>query len=496
MRDLFTWPTIAELAAFLHQNPHTTAAESIPKVPEASDFPASPAQLRGILAEMGGSAAYNMAGGIQVEGALNPGALQQAFNALLRRYEILRTSFVEIDWELRQRVHAFEPVLCPVLDLRSCPDQQAELGRYAREHANAVHNLSVPPLLKISVLQLGEARHVLLINMHHLISDGWSMDVVIADFMRLYTDAEAGRSIRADPAPLQYRDCVAWIAQRRRKQEQTNREYWLSQLLPLPDPLQLQADAPRPAVKTYNGSYISMTVLPATERGLRALCQDRGISMAMVLTALVNVLLHRYSGQEDICVGWPVAGRPHPDLESQIGLFVNTVVLRSRLTSDEPFDQYLERVRTAALGALTHEDYPFDQLVQDLNPRPDPSRNPLFDVMVAVQNTAGVTLQLPGLKISSLGSEAASAQFHPPWNFTDLKDGLFLELRFNSDLFHRQTIDGMLRHWATLARRASAAPGTTIGRLPLLTREERARLTAAVPSRDIRPRARKSGRVV
>jgi amino acid adenylation domain-containing protein len=484
LRDIFTYPSIAELAASIDRRGTSAELESIPHTADAEHYPVSPAQRRlWVLAQIGGSAAYNMADSIRVRGPLNLNALEAATEALFRRHETLRTSFVEIGGELRQRVVDSVDTVLALSDLSGRADPFHEVRAYALEHARATHDLGKAPLLRIAVVKLAENDHVLLFNMHHIISDGWSLDVLIRELMTVYAAALAGKPDPLPPLRVQLRDCVLWQSERRNRQAPGDRQYWLQQLHDAPFALDLPTDFPRPPVKTYAGGRCRAVLPREVGDGLKCLAQTYGATLSMVLTALVKILLFRYSGQSDISVGCPVAGRVHPDLENQLGFYVNTLVLRDQLESQQRFVDFLAEVRETVVGALAYQEYPFDQVVQDVNPPRDPSRNPLFDVMVALQNTANKTLRLPHLEISSLGIDYGLTQFDMLWSFTDTADLLYVELQYNSDLFLPETAKALMHHWQTLSDAAIANPRSPIGKLPLLTSEERGALIAAAETR-------------
>jgi amino acid adenylation domain-containing protein len=322
---------------------------------------------------------------------------------------------------------------------------------------------------------------VLLFNMHHIISDGWSMDVLIREFVLLYDAAVAGRSDPLPPLRIQYRDYVAWQRERLLLRAEVQRDYWLQQLRDLSPPLELPTDFPRPPLKTYHGGRCRACMPTTMLQALNGLAQTQQVSLFMLLTALVKVLLYHYSGETDISVGCPVAGRDHPDLENQIGFFINTLVLRDRVDGAQPFTAFVQQVRDTATAAYAHQDYPFDQLVQDLNPPRDPSRNPVFEVMLVLQNTANVALQLPELQVASLGLDYGVTQFDLLWNFTEGTDGLHIDLQYNSDLFRKETVEQLLAHWQTLVSSAIAEPEMPLGCLPVLKPFERAALLEASP---------------
>jgi amino acid adenylation domain-containing protein len=428
-----------------------------------------------------------MVDSIRVRGPLDLGSLRRAFTTLLRRHEILRTAFVEVDGELWQTVSSQVPDALQIVDLSGYDDPLPAVHGFALDHASTIHDLHRTPLVRAAVLRLDAADHVLLFNMHHIISDGWSLDVLIREFMTLYGAAVSGNPDPLPPLEIQYRDYVSWQHERWLANAETARDYWVERLRDVPAALELPTDYPRPPIKTYAGGRCHVPLPKASGQQLRRLARQQDVTLSMLLTALVKVLLYRYSGQSEISVGCPVAGRTHPDLEHQIGLYVNTLVLRDQLAGAQPFAEFLRQVRETVMGALAHQEYPFDRVVHDVGPPRDPSRNPLFDVMVALQNTANVSLRLPDLEISSLGLDYGVTQFDLLWNFIDAPEGLYLELQYNSDLFRRETIEAMIHHWQTLAASVVVDPTMPIGRLPLLEPAERSALIEVPASRPQAP---------
>ena len=488
LREIFSHPTIAELAALIDREQESTAGDFIAVTPEAEHYPVSRAQQRlWVLSQMGGAEAYHMSDALRLRGALDVKALQGSLAAVVDRHEILRTRFIEVGGELRQAVARIMPTPFNVTDLSQHEDPGAALRREAMRHAQQPFDLSTGPLLRVRLLRLGSEDHVLLFAAHHIIADGWSLDVLSSELMSLYGAACQGRRTELPPLAVQYRDYVSWQDDRLTRRLETLRTYWLAKLAQLP-PLDLPTDFSRPPVKTYRGSAIRGVIGSSVRDGLVQLAQARGVSLFMLLTALVKVMLHRFSGAQDIAVGFPVAGRERPELEGQIGFYVNTLILRDNVEGDEPFLEMLARLRVTATEAYEHQDYPFDQLVQDLNPPRDASRNPLFDVMVVLQNTANVALDLPGLTIEPVSLHYGSAQFDLLWNFAEGKDGLQLVLHYNSDLFRRETVESLLGCWPTLVAGVVADPNRTVGQLPLLTPQQRAELIpAALPSPELAP---------
>jgi amino acid adenylation domain-containing protein len=482
LRHIFNQPTIAELAAKLDlEDVETVGTAIIPVTPKAAHYSVSRAQQRlWVLSQIGGAAAYHMAGALRLRGAVEASALEQGFRQLLERHEILRTCFVEIDGSLRQVVVDQVRPAFDIVDVCDRPTPAASVPEAALQYARESFDLSAAPLFRSRLLRLSAEEHVLLFNMHHIISDGWSFDVLVRELIVFYAAAMQGREPELVPLRVQYRDYVAWQQARLAEGGAALRAYWVQQLADLP-PFDLPTDFPRPPVKTYNGGREHLVVAPAVQIALAQFAQTREVSLFMLLIALVKVLLHRYSGAVDISVGCPIAGRNAPELENQIGFYVNTLVLRDSLEVTEPFDSFLARVRETLVAAYDHQEYPFDQLVQDLNPSRDPSRNPLFDVMVALQNNANLELELPGVTIEPLSIDFGTAQFDMLWNFAEARDGLHVTLHYNSDLFCADTIASLLRCWHTLTQGAIVDPAQAVGRLPLLTEKERTELLVIAP---------------
>ncbi len=468
LRDFFNHPTIAELAAVLDREQERAGKPSIPITPRADHYPVSQAQQRlWVLCQMEGvSAAYQMVNGLRLQGELDAGAFARAHARLFKRHESLRTEFVEVSGELRQRVAEVEGSLS-LLDLSSHPAPLQAARKHALQDARERFDLSRAPLVRIQLLKIGDEDHVLLFNMHHIISDGWSMDVLVREFIQLYG---AERGAMRNPLPelrIQHRDFVAWQRERLASRAAGERDYWRRQLEGV-RPLNLATDFPRPPVKTYTGARRELRLDQATLDKLNSLALQQEASLFMLLTALVKSLLYRVSDETDICIGSPVACRDHEDLENQIGFFVNTLVLRDRIEGEQSFASFVERVRETAIAAYAHQDFPFDEVVQAVKAERDPSRNPLFDVMLVVQNTANIAFELPQLEIASLGLEYGLTQFDLLWSFSETSQGLQVELRFNTDLFHPASIEEMLQQWKTLVQGALAAPQSSIDQLPLL----------------------------
>ena len=431
-----------------------------------------------LLAQMdGGSVAYNLPGAFLLEGKLDRHAFEATFTELIKRHESLRTNFVVVHGELRQEIHDGSNSRVAFLDLTGERDAEQRAAEMAAQGAVKPFDLETEPLIRSSLLKVGDDRHVMVLTMHHIISDGWSMENLMRDFGALYNAYAQGQESPLPRMRIQYRDYAAWQNRLLESEEvETHRRYWhekLSGEIPL---LNLPTDAPRPSRQTFRGARVSF-VLPAEQReNLKRLSRERGASLFMTLLAAVKVLLFRYTGQEDILVGSPVAGRNHPDLEDQIGFYVNTLALRDRLTDDIPFDVFLKQVRETTTEAHAHQGYPFDSLVEELDLRRDLSRSPLFDVMVVLQNGEVQRPALKDLRARLLRLDPPISKFDLSFAFAETEGGLSIDIEYSTDLFRQERIHRMGQHLRHLLSGILEDAGRPVGRLPMVSESERRRI--------------------
>ena len=351
---------------------------------------------------------YNIPRSFRLTGWLDIAALEQSVNELVRRHESLRTFFSVVDDQPRQVITPSLTVMLPVMDLSSIPDgeRESETLRLATEEARRPFDLSRGPLLRGTLLRLAEQEHVLLLTLHHIISDGWSMGVLFRELSALYDAFSTGKPSPLAELPLQYPDFAVW--QREWLQGEVlegQLSYWKNQLADAPAVLELPTDRPRPPVQSYRGARQSMVLSGELNEALKTLSRQQGVTLFMTLLAAFQTLLHRYTQHDDIIVGSPIAGRNRTEIEGLIGFFVNTLVLRTDLSADPSFRQLLGRVRKAALDAYAHQDLPFEKLVEELHPQRNFSHSPLFQVMFAFQNVPMTELRLTGLTVNSLKAD-------------------------------------------------------------------------------------------
>jgi amino acid adenylation domain-containing protein/non-ribosomal peptide synthase protein (TIGR01720 family) len=482
-RGLFDSPTVAGLSERLEPFLRTELLVVPPLLPveRCGEMVLSFAQARLWFLEQlePGSSAYNIPAAVRLTGSLDVAVLEQSLNEIVGRHEVLRTTFGMVSGEPRQVI---APVLALTLrwvDLRDLPEaqQKIQVERLATEEAQQPFDLAKGPLLRATLLQLGEAEHVLLLTMHHIVSDGWSMGVLIRELAALYEAFSTGKPSPLPELPIQYADFAHW--QRQWLQGEVlaaQLSYWQQQLTGAPALLELPTDRPRPGVQTFRGATQFLALPEPLSQKLKTLSQRSGVTLFMTLLAAFQTLLYRYTGQEDICIGSPIANRNRSETEELIGFFVNTLVLRTDMSENPSFQELLARVREVTLGAYAHQDLPFEQLVEALQPERNLSHQPLFQVMFALQNAPMPALELPSLTLSSLEIESGTAKFDLTLSMEDTEQGLVGSLEYNTDLFDAASISRMLGHFQTLLEGIVDNPDLHLSDLPLLTQPERQQL--------------------
>jgi len=425
------------------------------------------------------SAVYNIAGALRLSGRLDREALERSLKEILRRHEVLRTGFENVDGVPRPVIGSAAHWRMDGDDLEKvpAPDREQAILQRARAEAERPFDLTRGPLLRASLLVLGPAEHVLLLAMHHIASDGWSLGVFVRELAQLYTAFCAGQPSPLEELPIQYQDYACW--QRHWAESSaidSHLAYWKDQLsgtLPL---IEIPSVRPRPSIQTFNGRRCSYRIPESLTSTLKVLSRQENCTLFMTLLAAFQVLLFRYTAQEDVIVGTASANRSRPELNDLIGFFVNNLVLRADLSGDPTFRELLGRVRDMALKAYTHQDAPFDQLVEALRPDRNLATSPLFQVMFILQNFPMKPLQLPGLTLSPIEIDAGTARFDLSVEICERDGALQPYFEYNTDLFDEESILGLQRHFTTLLERAAAAPDTPISRMPMLSAGEQSRI--------------------
>ena len=432
-----------------------TSAPPIVPVADKTELPLSFAQQRLWFLNQyePDSPFYNIPRAVRLIGTLDVGALEQTFTEIVRRHEVLRTTFDAPDGRPRQLVHPPMPL---ALAREPVPGDSAEqralaARRLAQAEAARPFDLQHGPLLRVRLLQLDDERHVVLLTMHHIISDGWSMGVLVNEVSTLYAAYVKGEASPLEELEVQYADFAVWQrAWLRGEALERQLAYWRAELAGAPPVLELATDRVRPAVQSYEGGVEQWEVGAELGERLREMSRREGATLFMTLLAAFKVLLYRYSGQADISVGAPIANRNRAETEKLIGFFVNTLVLRDEIWDDEPFAGLLERVRETTLNAYAHQDVPFEKLVEELQPERDLSRTPLFQVMIALQNAPLKELVLPGLRLDMIDAETDTEKFDLTLMLTETAGALRATLAYNTHLFDQVTIERMVSHFQRL----------------------------------------------
>ncbi|RKG69098.1 amino acid adenylation domain-containing protein, partial [Corallococcus exercitus] len=482
LRTLFEASTVEALALKLADaRPTALRAPPLRPVSQAGAVPLSFAQQRLWFLDQltPGDASYNIPTALSLKGRVDVESLRRAFEALVSRHESLRTTFREHQGQATQVIHAPGAWTLPLIDVSGLPEAQreAEAQRRVAEDARQPFHLERGPLLRTALVRLTAEEHLLLVTMHHIVSDGWSMGVLVRELVALYEAFSAGRSPSLAPLPMQYADFAAW--QRQWLQGETldaHLGYWKQQLEGAPAALELPTDRPRPPVQSHRGATVDVRIPAEVAHALKALAGREGATPFMVLLAAFQLLLSRYTGQDDVSVGTPIAGRTQAETEGLIGFFVNTLVLRTQLNPRATFRELLAQVRGTTLAAYEHQHLPFEKLVEVLQPVRDASRSPLFQVMFTLQNAPTGDLRVPGLSFQQLASDARSAKFDLTLMMQDSAQGFVGSLEYSTALFNRSTVERLGSHLRTLLEAVALRPEQPVAELPLLPAEERQRL--------------------
>ncbi len=480
LRKLFDAPTIAGLAerveAELRHRQQALETPPIASVDRDQDIPLSSSQRRMWFSHQlaPDAGAYNVAAPIRVTGVLHKDALARSATELIRRHESLRTTFPIIDGVPVQVITPPEKVKPREVDLRSLsePDRLREAKRLLTEEAGQPFDVARGPLYRFLLVQVADEDHLLLMTLHHLISDAWSLGVIGREIAALYNGTLEALPTPAPQLPVQYVDFAVWHGQRIEGEAlEAQLSYWKEQLAGVPM-LELPADHPRPAVQTFHGAHVGLDLPVRLLEELTRLSVRERVTVFMTLLAVFKIFLHRYTGQADIAIGVPIANRHWRAIEDTIGTFVNTLVMRTDLSEHPTFRELLGRVREVALDAYANQDMPFERLVGELQPHRDSSRPPLVSVHFNLQNAPIREVNLRGLSWTPFEIDAWASQFDVSLtvDVAILKKMFFI---YNSDLFERATVERMLRHYRNLLEAVVAHPETRISDLPLLTDAER-----------------------
>ena len=471
---------------FFRSNRHMQVAKTVTVetrndlVEDVYVFPTSFAQRRLWFLEqlVPGSAFYNVSLATSLRGTLDPAVLQLSFNEIVRRHEALRTTFSVVAGEPVQVVSPTLFLEVPVIDLRELPETErhSEVLRLTSEEDERPFDLSQGPLLRAKLLQLAAHEHILLLTMHHIISDGWSLEVLVRELKVLYEAFSLGQASPLPDLRIQYADFAIWQRERLQGEElERQLTYWKRQLSGMM-PLKLPTDRPHPDVQSFRGVYHLQKLSRALTKSLKELSQQEGTTLFMTMLAAFKVLLQRYTGQADISVGTPIANRNRGEIEDLIGFFVNTLIMRTEVSGELTFRELLGRVRVVALGTYEHQDLPFEKLVEELQPERDLSRTPLCQISFSLRESLVPAIELGSLEAVPLERGVKTTRFDLEIYLVDSPEGLLSGFIYNPELFDKATIERMAGNFETLLEGIVVNPEQRISALPLLSEAERREL--------------------
>ncbi len=425
-----------------------------------------------------GNPIFNMAQLYWLRGVLQPRAVEESLNEVVRRHAILRTTIQIVDGQPCQVIAAGLTVRVANVELGDLApeEREREAQRIAQEEATLPFDLSKGPLLRATLVRLAPELHALVLNTHHIVSDRWSLGVLSQELSACYRAFAAGQPPRLPELVVQYADFAEWQRQWLQGHVLAEQiEYWKQKLAGAPRLLELPTDHPRPAVESHRGASTSRLITKGLIDQLLAMCEREGVTLFMALLAGFQILLQRYSGQQDIVVGSPIANRDYAEIEPLIGCFVNTLALRTDLSGNPTYRQVLSRVRETCLGAYAHQSVPFERLIEELQPERSLSHNPIFQVLFALQNVPMQSIELHGLRLERQPVYPPISMFDMSWFAMEAPDGLLLRVEYNTDLFDGASVEGMLEHYRVLVESALAEPERGIEELPLMSQKEQCR---------------------
>jgi bacitracin synthase 3 len=468
LKDVFTISTIQAQAKYISRSEQSRYS-AIQPVVQREYYPVSSAQKRMYLLWQleGESITYNILGAVIIEGRVDKDQIESWFQQLIARHETLRTSFELVGEEPVQRIHSEVEFAVEYLEL---PEIEAESEQLERIISGFIRpfNLEQAPLIRIKLARLNNEKHLLFIEIHHFISDGVSMGIILKEL------AELSQNRELPPLRIQYKDFTVWQNELFRSDEvKKQEEYWLNVFKGEIPVLNMPTDYPRPTVQSFEGNSINFEIEVSETKKLNQLAVETGATMYMILLAAYNILFAKYTGQEDIIVGSPIASRPHVDLQNIVGMFVNTLAMRNYPEGDKTFREFLEEVKENALAAYENQDYQFEELIGQLNIRRDLSRNPLFDTMFVLQNMDNQELSMEELKITSQPIKNIIAKFDLTLTAVETGDKVKFDMEYCTKLYKAETVARIVRHYIRVIKEITENPQRKLKEIDILTETEK-----------------------
>ncbi|MGD9899867.1 MAG: amino acid adenylation domain-containing protein [Calditrichaceae bacterium] len=485
LRTLFEYPVISDLAekiTGISLKSGTNSAPPLVPTERTAGIPLSFAQQRLWFLDQlePGNIFYNIPSTLILKGTLDLAALEKSVQTIISRHESLRTIFKTIDGKPEQIILPKNDFKLKMVDLSSInePGKSKQAGDLATKEAKKPFDLTSGPLFGMLIIKLSDESHLAVFTLHHIIADGWSVSLLIDEIAACYEAYTSGREPSLSDLPVQYADFATW-QQTWLKDDVLEQQitYWKKKLSGSPPLLELPVDRPRPAVQTFNGATETIEISPDLTKQLIELSRRENCTLFMTLLAAFQTLLHRYSRQNTILVGSPIANRTRPEIERLIGFFVNTLVFRADFDDNPDFPELMRQIRETALGAYSHQDLPFEKLVEELHPSRDMSHSPLFQVAFVMQNLPASSIELSDLIITPYETETITSKYDITLTMIEGEDGLLGIMEYNTDLFNAETIKNMLDHFKTLLSGISMDPSQPVGLLPLLTGKKMLQIT-------------------
>ncbi|HVI44818.1 MAG TPA: non-ribosomal peptide synthase/polyketide synthase [Chitinophaga sp.] len=482
IRDVFRYPTIATLAMQLERHRTIAAAPALVPQQRPDYIPLSYSQERlWFIDQLEGTTHYHLPSVLRLKGTLNQAALLYALQTIVARHEVLRTVILQHNGRPYQRIKDGERWQLHIITDESLRESNAALQDYITALVQQPFDLSTDDMLRVHLIALDAAEHILVVTLHHIAADGWSTGIIVQEFTALYSAYAAGMQPQLPILPIQYADYAMWQRAYLSGALLDNKLAWWKNTLADTVPLDLPVDYIRPAMQSTRGAVLSFSLDSQLTAGILALNRQEGTTLFMTMLTAFNVLLYRYSGQDDICIGTPVAGRTHQEMENLVGFFINTLVLRNNINNSQSFLSLLQQVKQTTLDAYEHQDVPFERIVEAVVKDRDMSRSPLFQVMFTVQNVPGADDEsdFGGLEISAERTVHTTAKWDLSLTIGETPQGLAGSVEYAADLFTESTIGRMLSHFKQLLRAIVNDANTAVGLLPIIGQEEKQKLISS-----------------